>query len=93
MVCWMFIRDITCKKNFLLDFMGRNSKIAKNTLLLYVRMFLVMGISLYTSRVILHVLGVEDFGIYNIVGTTVVLFSFVSNSLTIAIQRYLYFAL
>lgn len=93
MVCWMFIRDITCKKNFLLDFMGRNSKIAKNTLLLYVRMFLVMGISLYTSRVILHVLGVEDFGIYNIVGTTVVLFSFVSNSLTIAIQRYLSFAL
>lgn len=73
--------------------MGRNSKIAKNTLLLYARMFLVMGISLYTSRVVLHVLGVEDFGIYNIVGTTVVLFSFISNSLTTAIQRYLSYAL
>lgn len=73
--------------------MGRSSKIAKNTLLLYVRMFLVMGISLYTSRVVLYVLGVEDFGVYNIVGTTVVLFSFFSNSLTTAIQRYLSYAL
>ena len=73
--------------------MGRNSKIAKNTLLLYARMFLVMGISLYTSRIVLQVLGIEDFGIYNIVGTTVVLFSFISNSLTTAIQRYLSYAL
>lgn len=56
-------------------------------------MFLVMGISLYTSRIVLQVLGIEDFGIYNIVGTTVVLFAFFSSSLTTAIQRYLSYAL
>lgn len=72
---------------------SRGKQIAKNTLLLYSRMFLVMGIGLYTSRVILQVLGVEDFGIYNIVGTTIILFSFFSNSLTAAVQRYMTFAL
>ena len=72
---------------------SRGKQIAKNTILLYVRMFLVMGISLYTSRVILQVLGFEDFGIYNVVGTIVVLFSFFSNSLVAAIQRYLSFSL
>lgn len=56
-------------------------------------MFLIMGITLYTSRVILEALGVIDFGIFNIVGSTIVLFSFFSNSLTAAIQRYLSFAL
>lgn len=56
-------------------------------------MFLVMGISLYTSRIVLEALGVVDFGIYNIVGSTVVLFSFFSNSLTIAVQRYLTYSL
>lgn len=45
-----------------------NKRIAKNTLFLYVRMLLIMGVTLYTSRVVLHVLGVEDFGIYNVVG-------------------------
>ena len=48
-----------------------NKRIAKNTLLLYMRMFLMMAISLYTSRVVLRVLGVEDFGIYNVVGGVV----------------------
>lgn len=51
-------------------------------------MFLTMGISLYTSRIILDVLGAEDFGIYNIVGSVVVLFSFLSNALTGASQRF-----
>lgn len=73
--------------------MDRGKKIAKNTVLLYMRMFLVMGITLYTSRVVLNVLGIEDFGIYNIVGSIIVLFSFFSNSLTTAVQRYLSFAL
>lgn len=51
-----------------------NKRIAKNTLLLYLRMFLLMGISLYTSRIVLETLGVEDFGVYNIVGSIIVLF-------------------
>ena len=44
------------------------SRIAKNTLFLYFRMLLTMGVTLYTSRVILNALGVEDYGIYNVVG-------------------------
>lgn len=47
------------------------SRIAKNTLLFYFRMLLTMGVSLYTSRVILNALGVEDYGIYNVVGGVV----------------------
>ena len=50
------------------DTTANNKRIAKNTMLLYFRMFLMMAISLYTSRVVLKVLGVEDFGIYNVVG-------------------------
>lgn len=50
---------------------NNNKRIAKNTLLLYVRMLFTMTISLYTSRVILRVLGIEDFGIYNVVGGVV----------------------
>ena len=42
-----------------------NKRIAKNTLFLYMRMLLIMGVTLYTSRIVLQVLGVEDFGIYN----------------------------
>lgn len=67
----------------------RNKRIAKNTLLLYMRTILVLLISLYTSRIILKVLGVEDFGIYNIVGGIVVLFSFISNAMAAGTQRFL----
>ncbi len=50
-----------------------NSKqVAKNTLYLFLRMILVMGVSLFTSRIVLQTLGVEDFGIYNVVGSVVV---------------------
>ena len=45
-----------------------NKRLAKNTVILYLRMFLIMAIGLYTSRVVLRVLGVEDFGVYNAVG-------------------------
>ena len=48
-----------------------NKSIAKNTLLLYIRMLFMMLISLYTSRVVLKTLGVEDYGIYNVVGGVV----------------------
>ncbi|WP_251623274.1 lipopolysaccharide biosynthesis protein [Odoribacter lunatus] len=66
-------------------------RIAKNTGMLYIRMFLIMGVTLYTSRVVLEVLGVEDYGIYNVVGGLVVMFNFLNSSMAIAVQRYLSF--
>ena len=65
-----------------------NSRIAKNTLFLYIRMFFAMIVSLYTSRVILRVLGVVDFGVNNVVGGFVTMFAFLNTSLIGAIQRY-----
>ena len=70
-----------------------HSKIAKNTLLLYFRMILVMLITFYTSRVVLSRLGVNDYGIYNVVGGIVMMFSIVSASLSSAISRFLTFEL
>lgn len=73
---------------------GQNSKrIAKNTLLLYFRMLFMMAVSLYTSRVVLHTLGVEDFGIYNVVGGVVAMFSVISGSLSSAISRFITYEL
>ena len=66
-----------------------NKRIVKNTIYLYVRMLILMLVSLYTSRIILKILGVEDFGIYNVVGGVVVLFSFLNNALAGATQRFL----
>ena len=68
-----------------------NNRIAKNTLMLYVRMFLMMVVSLYTVRIILDVLGAEDYGIYNVVGGVVVMFSFLSRTLASASQRFFAF--
>lgn len=68
-----------------------NRRIAKNTLLLYIRMLFIMTINLYTSRVALQILGVEDFGIYNVVGGVVTLFSFLSSAMTSSTQRYITF--
>lgn len=70
---------------------ANNKRIAKNTLYLYFRMLLIMGVTLYTSRIVLNALGVEDFGIYNIVGGVVILFSFINNALSSATQRFLNF--
>lgn len=70
-----------------------NKRIAKNTLLLYARMLLMMGVSLYTSRIVLEALGVDDFGIYNVVGGVVAMFSVLSNSLSAAISRFLTYEL
>lgn len=71
-----------------------NSKrIAKNTILLYVRMILLMAVTLYTSRVVLAELGVDDYGIYCLIGGIISLFSFISNSLINAMQRYFNVAL
>lgn len=66
-----------------------NKQIAQNTLLLYVRMLFLMFISLYTSRVILQTLGVEDFGIYNVVGGVISMLGFLTSSLGGASSRYI----
>lgn len=66
-------------------------RIAKNTLFLYGRMLFGMLVSLYTSRLILQALGVEDYGIYNVVGGFVAMFSLISNSLTSSIWRFMTF--
>ncbi len=66
-----------------------NKKIAKNTLLLYFRMLLLMAISLYTSRVVLASLGIDDFGIYNIVGGVVVFLGFLNGTMSSASARFI----
>jgi O-antigen/teichoic acid export membrane protein len=72
---------------------SNTSRIAKNTLLLYFRMLLTMGVTLYTSRVILNALGIEDYGIYNVVGGVVAMFGILSGSLSSAISRFITFEL
>ena len=70
-----------------------NKRIAKNTLLLYVRMLFTMAVSLFTSRVILNTLGVQDYGINNVVGGIVTMFSVLSGSLSSSISRFITFEL
>ena len=58
---------------------------------MYIRMFVMMIIGLYTSRVILNTLGIEDYGIYNVVGGVVTMFSIISSSLSSSVSRFLTF--
>ena len=71
------------------DTVANNKRIAKNTLMLYFRMLFTMAVSLFTSRVVLNTLGVEDYGIYNVVGGVVSMFSIISGSLSAAISRFI----
>lgn len=66
---------------------------AKNTLALYFRMLFTMFVSLYTSRVVLNALGVSDFGVYNVVGGMVAIFSFLNGTMSAATQRFLSYAI
>lgn len=75
------------------DSQSNNKRIAKNTLLLYFRMFIMMAIGLFTSRVILQALGVEDFGIYNVVGGVVAMMGIINSTMSVSTQRYLTFEL
>ncbi len=70
-----------------------NKRIAKNTLMLYVKMGVTMLVSLYTSRVVLEFLGIEDYGIYNVVGGFVALFALISGALSVSISRFFAFEL
>ena len=75
------------------DHSENTKRIAKNTLMLYGRMLFSMVVSLYTSRVVLNTLGVEDYGIYGVVGGFVAMFSIISGSLSSAVSRFLTFEL
>ena len=71
--------------------MNNSILLAKNTIIMYIRMFVMMIIGLYTSRVILNTLGIEDYGIYNVVGGVVTMFSIISSSLSSSVSRFLTF--
>ena len=75
------------------DIASNNKRIAKNTLMLYVRMLFTMIVSLFTSRVVLQTLGVEDYGIFNVVGGVITMFTFINAAMVSSTQRYLNFEL
>lgn len=72
---------------------SNNKRIAKNTIFLYIRMLIIMLVTLFTSRIILQSLGVEDYGIYNLVAGVTAMFTFLNGALSDATQRYLTFEL
>lgn len=73
-----------------MDNSENTKRVAKNTFFLFLRMIIVMCVGLYTSRVVLRTLGIEDYGVYNVIGSVVVLFSFLSKAaLTNATYRFL----
>lgn len=71
---------------------SENKRIAKNTIMLYVRMLLLILVNLYSSRVVLAALGVEDYGLYSVVGSIVVFLGFVNASMITAAQRFMSYA-
>ena len=76
-----------------MDTTSNNKRIAKNTLFLYIRMLLLMAVTLYTSRIVLKALGIEDFGIYNVVAGVVAMFNLLVNTLSNASSRFITYAL
>lgn len=66
-----------------------NKKIAKNTLYMYVRMLVTLVVSLFTTRITFQALGIDNFGIYNVVGSVIVFFTFINQGLTTATRRYI----
>lgn len=70
-----------------------NKRIMKNTTLLYIRMFISMSVSLFTSRVVLHTLGIENYGVYNVVAGIVPMFAFISGTMSSATSRFITFEL
>ncbi len=72
---------------------SKNNLIAKNTIALYFRMFLVLAVSLYTSRVILNTLGVNDYGVFNVVGGFVSMLAYLNKVFVDATQRFMVFSL
>lgn len=88
------IEEIENRANILKKSTNVNSKrIAKNTLMLYTRQILILLVSLFTVRVVLNILGVEDYGIYNVIGGIVSFLTFISGTMASATQRFFSFAL
>lgn len=75
------------------DSISSNKRIAKNTIILYLRMMIILCIGLYTGRLVLNSLGVEDYGIYNVVGGFVTMFTFLNGAMATATQRFITFEL
>ena len=73
--------------------MGNNKRIAKNTILLYFRLFITIAIQLYSVPIILRLLGVADYGLYNVVGGITALFSFVGGAMISGVQRFFSYAI
>ena len=73
--------------------LSSNKRIAVNTLLLYLRMFITLGIGLYTSRIVLKVLGFEDYGLNNVVGGIIAMFAFINNAMINSTSRFLTYAI
>lgn len=73
------------------EIFSNKKRIAKNTVFLYIRMLFIMMVTLYTSRVVLATLGIEDFGIFNAVGGIVAMLGFLNSSMANAVQRFLSF--
>lgn len=67
----------------------RNKTILKNTMYMYLRMLVMLGVSLFTARIVFNTLGVNDYGTYNVVGGIIVFFSFINNGLNAATKRYI----
>lgn len=75
------------------DTLANNKRIAKNTMFLYFRMILIMGVTLYTSRVVLDKLGLSDYGLYNVVGSIVAIISFINGTMSAGTSRFITFEL
>lgn len=71
------------------DSTSNNKRIAKNTLYMYFRMIVVMIVSLFTTRIVFKALGIDDYGLYDVVGSIIVLFGFINKGLTTATRRYI----
>ena len=72
---------------------ANNKRLAKNTVILYLRMMFLMAVTLYTSRVTLSALGIIDYGLYNVIGGVVAMFSFISAAMGNSSQRFIVYAL
>lgn len=70
---------------------ANRSRLLKNTVFLYFRLVVIMGVSLYTSRIVLNALGIEDYGIHNVVAGAVSMVAFLNGAMATASQRFISF--
>lgn len=79
--------------NLMPNYISDNKRITKNTIVLYLRMLFILCVGLFTSRVVLNTLGIEDYGLYNVVGGFVAFFTFLNGAMSTATQRFITFEL